>query len=185
MIVSELLLQRTRAETVAVFFPDFFDRFRCWVDLANARESELKQFLEPLGLSSKRAATLSKLAKMMLKTDGRFPSAREEIESLPGIGQYVANAVLLFCHGCREPLLDVNMARVAERCFSPRRLADIRYDPWLQALCREVVNHRRACEINWAILDLAALFCKREIPRCEECPVQNCCRHAKRRRSRQ
>ena len=44
----------------------------------------------------------------------------------------VANAILLVCHEQPEPLLDSNMARVIERVFGPRKLADIRYDPYLQ-----------------------------------------------------
>jgi A/G-specific adenine glycosylase len=182
LIVSEILLQRTRAETVAEFFPRFVKRYPSWNHLAVAKEDELRAFLEPIGLWRRRAASLRALAQEMKLRRGRFPSTREEIESLPGVGQYVASAAMVFCHGEREPLLDVNMARVLERCFAPRRLVDIRYDPWLQALARSVVNHPRAREINWAVLDLAATVCTTRNPRCDSCPVQSCCSHAFNRR---
>lgn len=177
-VVSEILLQRTRAQTVAKFFPHFIKRFPGWNQLALATQAELRLFLEPIGLWRRRAASLRELAKEMQARRGRFPTARTEIEALPGIGQYVASAAMVFYHGGREPLLDVNMARVLERCFAPRSLADIRYDPWLQALARSVVNHRRAREINWAVLDLAATTCIARKPRCEACPLQVCCRYA-------
>jgi A/G-specific adenine glycosylase len=108
-----------------------------------------------------------------------FPVTRDEIEGLPGIGQYIASALLLFCHGSREPMLDVNMARVLERCFSPRKLADIRYDPWLQSLARRVTDHDQTVEINWAILDLASKVCLPRRPTCNLCPLRTCCRYAK------
>jgi adenine-specific DNA glycosylase len=54
---------------------------------------------------------------------GIYVRRHVKIASLPGIGQYVANAVLLFAHGRSEPLLDANVARVLERHFGPRRLA--------------------------------------------------------------
>jgi A/G-specific adenine glycosylase len=177
-VTSELLLQRTRAETVANFFPRFVKHFPGWDHLAVATDSELRAFLEPIGLWRRRAATLRLLGNEMQARNGRFPATRAEIETLPGIGQYIASAIMLFCHGSREPLLDVNMARVLERCFGPRKLADIRYDPWLQALSRRVVNHPRADHVNWAILDLAARICTIQQPQCAICPVRSCCRYA-------
>jgi hypothetical protein len=58
-------------------------------------------------------------------------------------GQYIANAVLLLCHGEPQPLLDVNMARVLERVFGPKKLADIRYDPYLQQLAMRIVQCKK------------------------------------------
>lgn len=115
------------------------------------------------------------LAREMATGRGRFPRHREEIERLPGVGQYVANAILLFCYDQPEPLLDTNMARVLERVYEPRRLVDIRYDPYLQALARRIVHCKRSRDINWAILDLAALVCVIRTPRCELCPLSTLC----------
>ncbi len=182
LIVSEILLQRTKAETAAGFFPRFAQRFAGWSQLSRASDEELRAFLKPIGLWRRRAAALRSLAREMQRRKGRFPATRDEIEELPGIGQYIASAVLLFCHGSREPLLDVNMARVLERCFAARKRADIRYDPWLQSLARRVVNHSEAIKINWAILDLASKVCLVRRPICNVCPLCGCCSYAKRRR---
>jgi len=178
-VVSEVLLQRTRAEAVAEFFPRFIKRYSSWKRLAAATDGELRSFLEPIGLWRRRAASLRALANEMRTRGGRFPRERTEIELLPGIGQYIAGAVLIFCHDEAAPLLDVNMARVLERCFGPRKLVDIRYDPWLQALSRRVVRHANARAINWAILDLAASTCTIRNPHCAACPLNSCCRHAR------
>ena len=40
-IIAEILLQRTRAETVALFFPTFITRYPSWSQLASANENEL------------------------------------------------------------------------------------------------------------------------------------------------
>ncbi|WP_367576144.1 hypothetical protein [Pelagibius sp. CAU 1746] len=173
-----MLLQRTRADTVERFLPNFYRRFPSWWHLAEAQESELQKFLEPIGLSHRRAASFNALAKEIVSRNGHFPFERSEIEALPGVGQYIANAILLMAHGKREPLLDVNMARVVERYFGPRKLADIRYDPYLQKLARRVSDHDSPKEINWAILDLAAKICTPRHPHCENCPLKLRCRFA-------
>ena len=177
LVVTEALLQRTRAETVHAFYARFFRRFPSWQALARASESELRGHLRPIGLWKRRAVSLRKLAAEMAGRRGRFPFSRAEIEALPGVGQYVANAVLLFAHRQSEPLLDAGVARVLERHFGPRRLVDIRYDPYIQKLARLVVSSRHAVWVNWALLDLAALVCRNRTPECGKCPLAATCRH--------
>jgi A/G-specific adenine glycosylase len=174
-VIAEALLQRTRAEMVARVFVAFVRRFPSWRTLAAARRTDLTIFLKPLGLWKRRAASIQKLSKEMARRHGRFPRTRDEIEKLPGVGQYIANAVLLFCYDQPEPLVDVNMARVLERFFGPRKLADIRYDPYLQELAHGVIPQRRAKEFNWAVLDLAALVCRTRQPLCTTCILRMRC----------
>ena len=175
-IITEVLLQRTQAEAVARFFDNFMEEFPGWPALARASTRRIGAVIKPIGLWRRRAKSLSALASVMARRRGRFPKTREAIEELPGVGQYIANAILLFAWDQPEPLLDVNMARVLERFFGPRALVDIRFDPGLQALARDVVQGSRAVEVNWAILDLAAMICRTRNPRCEECPLRFRCR---------
>lgn len=177
-IVSEVLLQRTQADTVARFLVDFRKRFPSWATLAEATEEDLQFYLRPIGLWRRRATTLRRLAIEMTRRRGQMPKNRAEIEQLPGVGQYIANAILLFCHGEPQPLLDVNMARVLERYFGPRKLADLRDDPYLQALAVAVVSCDTPVIVNFAVLDIAALICKARSPACQECPVNGGCRFA-------
>ncbi len=71
------------------------------------------------------------------------------------------------------------MARVLERYFGPRKLVDIRYDKYLQELSYKVVNHDYSKNINWAILDLAALICKAQAPKCIKCPLKLKCEYGR------
>ena len=180
-VISEILLQRTQAMRVGAFFNHFVTVYPSWPRLANATESQLQDFLQPLGLWRRRAASIVALAREMRRRRGRFPVTRTEVEALPGVGQYIANAIQLFCHGKPQPLLDVNMARVLERNFGPRKLVDIRHDPYLQALASRVLSKADPMSLNWAILDLAALVCLARQPRCCECPVNSSCQFGRAR----
>ena len=130
-IVCEVLLQRTRAETVSSVYHDFFRAFPSWKKIANSSTAKIEKHLKPLGLWKRRAKSLQALANVLQKNRGRFPGNREEIDKLPAVGQYVGNSIELFVYGRPLPLLDVNMSRVIERYFRPRKLADIRHDPRL------------------------------------------------------
>lgn len=178
-VLSEVLLQRTRAETVAAFLPGFIQRFSSWQALANCSEEELGRQLQPLGLWRRRSASLLLLARALATRHGRFPTNRGAVEALPGVGQYVANAICMFALHRAEPLLDVNMARVLERNFGRRKLVDIRCDPRLQEVSRLAIAGPHAMRINWAILDLASLICTTTNPRCIECPLVAECHFAR------
>lgn len=173
-ICVEVLLQRTRAETVAAVYPRFFRRFRDWPDIAEATEAELQAHLKPLGLWRRRASSIKGLATYAAQHGGNFPKDPRILSDVPGVGQYVLNAILLFQNEEKRPLIDVNMARILERFIHPRKLSDIRYDPWLQAASRWLVKDH-PIETNWATLDFAAAICVARVPRCESCPINRHC----------
>lgn len=174
-VITEVLLQRTKAETVAKFYPLFVKEYPNWKSLANSDRNGIEQYLKPIGLYTQRSVRLQQLATEMVKRNGRLPRDREDLESIPFMGQYIANAVELVIFNQPSPLVDVNMARVLERFFGPRKMADIRYDPYLQMLSAKVVKHENTKNINWAVLDFAALICKARKPICNNCPLNKNC----------
>lgn len=175
LVVAELLLQRTRAAAVARMYPPFLERFPSWRVLAEATEDDVRPFLRELGLSTVRTATLLRVARTIQAKGGKVPSADFDLEQVKGVGHYTANAILLTVHGKDVPLLDANMARVLERYFGARTHFDIRDDPYLHSLAQLVARGPNSREVNWAVLDLAALVCKPKNPFCLECPLGTKC----------
>lgn len=176
IIIAEILLQRTKAETIDKFYEKFIQLFNSWIAIDNSDIKIIECVLKPLGLYRQRAKRLKDLASEMIRRNGILPSERNELEKLPFFGQYLANAILLQIFSIPTPLLDVNMSRVLERYFGKRKKADIRYDPYLQSLAYQVVNHIYSKHINWAILDFAAIVCKARKPHCETCILNDTCK---------
>lgn len=177
LIIAEVFLQRTKAETVSHFLPTFFMSYPSWKQLGEATEEELKEVIKPLGLYNQRGKRLYQLAQELKKRNGRFPKERNQVEELSMMGQYITNAFELYILKKKSPLLDVNMARLLERFFGERKKADFRYDPYLQTLAYRVVNIENSKELNWAILDFAASFCKKATPVCNSCPLKSSCKY--------
>lgn len=175
LIVAEVLLQRTKADRISGFFSGFIAKFPNWQSLLDVPISDLEKSLVIIGLGSQKARRLKQLTQEMIRRKGVLPAQRADLEAIPFFGQYIANAVELLIFKKQAPLLDVNMSRVLERYFGPRRLADIRYDPYLQELAQRVVAHLQSKEVNWAILDFAALVCQALKPKCLQCPLNDNC----------
>lgn len=177
IIIAEVLLQRTKAETVSKYFKLFIKKYPNWKSIKEEKIKILQNELKPLGLYEQRSVLLKKLAVTIIHLNGKLPKKKSDIERLPYAGQYITNAILQYIYNEPAPLLDVNMARVLERFFGDRNLADIRYDPYLQKLSFDVVNHSEAKKINWGILDFAAIVCKVK-PLCASCPMVSRCKYA-------
>lgn len=177
VLVAEVCLQQTMSPRVDALLPGFFAQFPDAASLAAAPREAVESALRPLGFQRKRAAVLQGLAKALAGRD--MPHTREELLSLPGVGQYVAAAFLCAVNGEATFLLDVNFARIVERVFAPRLRPDLRDDPVLEqvgrALAAAATDPRR---FNWAMLDLGALACRPSAPRCDRCPLVAHCAHA-------
>ena len=150
-------------------YPDFSH-------LAEASKRDLHKIIKPLGLWRQKTPIFLAVAKAVQANGGQLPSSRSELEKLFHIGNYIASVILTSFHGKAEPFVDVNMARVVDRFFGPRELVDIRYDPYLHAVAHEIVKNRKeSLQLNWAVLDFAALVCQARRPRCEICPMTSKC----------
>lgn len=175
LIFSEVLLQRTRAETVAKYYSRFFNRFPDWEHLVQATDEELQEILKPLGLYKHRTARIRRMIEEYMQRSGILPKNKDELNESSFASLYLSNAYELFVLKKRAPLLDVNMSRVLRRFFWPKKFRDVRLDKEVQELSRNVLNVRDCKELNWAILDFSAAVCKASMPRCSECVLQSKC----------
>lgn len=172
--IAEILLQQTRAENVAAIFDDFVGTYPNWSALARAALGELETRLRPLGLQRRRAAGLLALAQEVTRRGGGLPATSQELSELPAIGQYISRAIATQISAERCAAVDVNVARVLERVFGPRTLADIRYDPYLQTLALDLASGMKGSRYLFALLDFASAICTARNPRCDSCPMLFC-----------
>jgi A/G-specific adenine glycosylase len=177
VLMAEIFLRKTDAGKVLGIYEHFIRKYSSLEALNNADESELEDFLRPLGLYRRRAKELLDLAQIvMTKHRGEVPHSREELLRLPGVGEYIANAVLCFAFDQTVPLLDTNVVRVVTRVFSfrPRRKR-ARDDPEMWRDVKQIVPKGKARDFNLAVLDLAATTCLSRKPKCAICPVTSLC----------
>jgi DNA (cytosine-5)-methyltransferase 1 len=175
LIFSEILLQRTKAETVSKYYETFFSKYPDWHELANATIEDLEEILRPLGLFKHRAARISKIINEYTTRNGILPQNKNELQESSLSTLYISNAYELFVLNHRAALLDVNMSRLLSRFFNPKEFKDVRNDKLVQHLAYNVINVKKCKELNWAILDYAALICKSNNPKCLDCILSSKC----------
>src|SRR5262249_44926642 len=118
VLVTEILLTKTRAELVEPIALVLLQRFQNPSELARAVPRDLERLLFPLGLHRKRARSLIACAKWLVDDhDGNVPRTVPDLMQLPGVGRYAASAVASVAFGARLPIVDANVSRILQRLF--------------------------------------------------------------------
>jgi len=178
ILVAEILLQQTDAAKVAKEYSSFIKAFPKPRKLAAASKSSVSRFISKLGLDYRVNRLISIARELEKKFNGRVPDTEEKLLKLPGIGPYIANAVLSSAYNKRTAVLDTNIVRILDRFFGiksskPRP----RTDPMLWLVAHQLLPQKtNMCKTwNYALLDFGALVCSHYSPICKECPCRRKC----------
>src|SRR5262245_66680634 len=92
--VSEVMLQQTQVETVLPYFERFISRFPTLKSLAKAEEEQVLKLWAGLGYYRRAKNLLTAVRRVVEEHGGNVPSDYEALIELPGVGQYMAGAIL-------------------------------------------------------------------------------------------
>lgn len=177
-LVSELMLQQTRVETVIPYFHRFMEVFPTVERLAESPESRVLELWAGLGYYS-RARNLHRAAKAVAQL-GAFPATIEGLRALPGVGPYTAGAVGSIALGLPAALVDGNVERVLARLGAMGDVgATLRRRTWTaaeRAVAAALGGEARcAGDFNQALMELGATVCTPRSPGCGACPLADSC----------
>lgn len=167
-LISEVMLQQTRVETVKPYFQRFMESFPTVEDLANASQDQVLAHWSGLGYYS-RARNLHHAAKQVVEM-GTFPSTVPELRKLKGVGEYIAGAIGSIAFGLDVASVDGNHHRVLSRIFCSK---GARKDMWV--LAESLLPTGRSGDFNQALMDIGSGICVAKIARCERCPISAHC----------
>jgi A/G-specific adenine glycosylase len=176
ILIAEMMLRRTQARQVAPVYQEFLARFPTPQALATAPPDQVAALLQPLGLAWRVPAFQRMAGRLVEEHAGVVPCDRQALLSLPGVGDYVADAVRCLAFGKPVALVDANTVRVAGRYFGFPVNAESRRKKAVRQAVMQLVDLTVPRESNLALLDFAALVCRARHPLHELCPVADRCR---------
>jgi len=180
ILVSEMLLRKTKAETVDIIVRGLFRKYPTPNKLARAKFPDLSEMLRPLGLFRMRSRAIVEVARRLSGVKyKRFLGSYKNIVSLPHVGRYTANAVLCFAFDQRRPIVDGNVVRLFNRFFGTRVPIEVHKADDLWELAEGLLPPNGAKEFNWALLDMARSVCRVKSPNCHACPISKGCLYFK------
>ena len=170
--LSEIMLQQTTVAAVKSYFERFTTLWPTVEDLARADDAQVMAEWAGLGYYA-RARNLVACARQVA-AQGGFPTTREGLAGLPGVGPYTSAAIAAIAHDAPETVVDGNVERVTARLFAvetPMPAAK----PVLRDLAATLTPQKRPGDFAQAMMDLGATICTPRSPACTICPLTDDC----------
>ncbi len=179
-LVSEFMLQQTQVATVIPYFNRFIKEVPDIRSLSKIKNKKLIKLWEGLGYYS-RAKNLKKSAQNIVKNfQGKLPDNFDDLISLPGIGNYTANAILAIGYNKPHVPLDGNIERILKRYLYLKKNEEIQKNNLIKK--KNVFGiSSRSSDYAQALMELGALICKPNQPLCSQCPISKNCKSYKKK----
>ncbi len=177
ILVSEIMLQQTRAETVKPYYHRFLATLPTVRDLAVADEETLHKLWEGLGYYS-RVRNLKRAAEVVVETHGGvIPADFDALLALPGVGRYTAGAVASIAFGIPVPAVDGNVLRVLSRLTGDNTdVLSATAKSTAEAALAPHVPSDAAGDFTQSLIELGATVCTPGgEPKCADCPLALVC----------
>jgi len=177
IMIAEFMLHRTKADQVVPIYKDFLYSYPDVNSLAKADRNTIKNVTTHLGLHWRSNHFIEAAKYIVDNYDSEFPINREKLLKVPGIGDYVAGAILIVCFNKPEHVVDSNIARFINRYFNLELRGEIRRKRKIIEIAKDLFNHKNTRDLLFALLDFTALICKPTKPECNGCVLNNKCKY--------
>lgn len=175
IFLSEVMLQQTQVKTALPYYLNWLNKFPNISDVSNAKADEILKSWEGLGYYS-RARNFHKASKIISKKyNNNIPDTFDDLINLPGVGQYIAGAVLSIAYNKTYPAVDANAIRVISRL-------EMNIEPYpkniksISDLILKYISKKRPGDFNQSVMDLGREICKSKNPKCTICPIRLYCK---------
>jgi A/G-specific adenine glycosylase len=175
VMVSEFMLQQTPVNRVLPIYETWMKRWPTAAALAQATPAEVIKAWGRLGYP-RRALRLHECAKeITTRYHGEIPKTEAELRKLPGIGEYTAAAIIAFAFAQRSLVLDINIRRLFARLFDGVETPKQSVSRDEKSKYEELIPQRNPHLWAAATMELGAVICTSQSPKCGICPVANSC----------
>lgn len=175
LLIAEIMLRRTKADQVKDVYIELFKKYPDSYSISKADTKEIEELLYPLGLRWRVPSIISVAQHIQEKYGGKVPQTREELIKLPGVGDYVAGAVLSIAFNKKEWIVDSNIVRLFKRYFGIETSKEGRRDKHVIEIAKVYSLSNKSREANLAILDFATLVCTPKNPKHKCCALKKNC----------
>jgi A/G-specific adenine glycosylase len=175
-LLSEFMLQQTQVKTVIPYFKKFTKKYKTLKSFSKSSEKKTLKLWEGLGYYRRARNLLAASKILVLKYNSKLPRSFKEIKTLPGVGDYTANALLGLVHNKPAIAIDGNVKRVFSRIINKKE-SKINFDQFIETNKKKLFNSKRNSDFVEALMEFGALVCKPKDPICGICNLNKNCKY--------
>ena len=175
LLVAVMLSAQCTDKRVNMVTPALFAAYPTIADLAESTAENVLQYIRSVSYPNSKAEHLVQMAKRVVNVyEGKIPDNRDELQTLAGVGRKTANVVLAVWWNQPTMAVDTHIFRVAERIGLTTN-AKNPFDSE-QQLIKHIPESIIPKAHHWLLLH-GRYTCQARTPKCEQCGLQEICRH--------
>ena len=177
LLIAVVLSAQTTDKRVNTVTPILFDKYPTLKDLKKANIEDIKKIIRSIGTFNKKASMVIEIAKILDEEfNGKVPSTKEELMTMPGVGEKVANVILSEWFKLPAIAVDTHVNRVSKRLNLAKEEDSV----------KEVQTklEKKFSRDNWGKRHLQLVLfgrykCKSIKPLCSDCKLKDICKEKK------
>jgi endonuclease-3 len=174
LLIAVVLSAQTTDQAVNQVTPKLFKRFPSLQALATAKIKDIEEVIHTIGLFRTKAKHIRSLAKILIEQhQGRVPSDKAALTSLPGVGNKTACVVRAEIFKIPEIAVDTHVYRLARRLGFTTKNDDVTIT---EAKLRKAIPEPRYIQLHHQLIHFGRYACKAKKPMCQTCGLISICK---------
>jgi endonuclease-3 len=174
LLIAVVLSAQTTDQAVNQVTPKLFKRFPSLQALATANVKDIEAAIHTIGLFRTKAKHIRSLAKILIEQhQGRVPSDKVALTSLPGVGNKTACVVRAEIFKIPEIAVDTHVHRLARRLGFTSKNDDV---TMTETKLRKAIPESRYIQLHHQLIHFGRYACKAKKPMCQTCGLISICK---------
>ncbi len=172
LLIATRLAAQCTDKRVNIVTPALFEKFKTARDFADAKVSEVEEYIHSCGLYKTKARDIVAMCKMLCdEYDEIVPDTVEELVKLPGVGRKTANLVVGDIFGKPAVVVDTHCIRITSRLG----FHNIKDAVKIEKILKELLPPEKSNDFCHRLVLHGRAVCDARNPKCDLCCMKNIC----------
>ena len=173
LVIAVMLSAQTTDKSVNLVTPILFKKYPSLDALNNAPLEDIEETIKQIGLYKNKAKNLKGIVKDLIERfNYRVPSNKEELMTLPGVGNKTAGVIRAEIFQIPDLPVDTHILRIAKRL----KLAKKDDEPIdVERKLKKTIPEERWIKSHHQLIHFGRYFCTARSPQCQNCKISDMC----------
>ena len=174
LLIAICLSAQTTDKRVNEVTKVLFEKYPRLEDMKNADVKDLEQIIRPLGSFHKKSCYVKELSTIIVdKYSSVVPTARTDLESLPGVGRKTVNVFLGEFYNYPAIAVDTHVERVSKRLRIAKKDSNVKE---VEEKLMKFYPKKEWAKRHLQMVLFGRYYCKAIKPSCENCKLKEYCK---------
>lgn len=174
LLIAICLSAQTTDKRVNEVTKVLFEKYPRLEDMKNADVKDLEQIIRPLGSFHKKSCYVKELSTIIVdKYSSVVPTARTDLESLPGVGRKTVNVFLGEFYNYPAIAVDTHVERVSKRLRIAKKDSNVKE---VEEKLMKFYPKKEWAKRHLQMVLFGRYYCKAIKPSCEDCKLKEYCK---------